>query len=130
MNPKKGFTLIELLTVVAIIAILSAVAIPSYLSSKAKSRDSIRLGDLKSLSLAAENSFQENGYANFPTTLAGMNSYFTNNVVPNDPQGKTYFYAQISSPTKGFCIGTNMEVITQPSQPCTISGENYTVKGP
>ena len=127
---KKGFTLIELLTIVAIIGILSAVVFPSLLSSKAKSRDAIRQGDLKSISLAAENFFQDSGYSSFPTTLANMNSYFTNSAVPNDPQGKPYVYAQISGSPKGFCIGTNMEVITQSSQPCTISGENYTVKGP
>lgn len=43
---KNGFTLIELMIVVAIVAIISAVALPSYQSSVAKSRRAEARGQL------------------------------------------------------------------------------------
>ncbi|MEI8337732.1 MAG: prepilin-type N-terminal cleavage/methylation domain-containing protein [bacterium] len=132
---KKGFTLIELLTVVAIIGILAAVIVPSLTSSKAKSRDAIRQGDLKSISLAIQNSWQESGYTTWPANLTpALDSFFTGGV-PKDPQGNPYLYTPFGTDAvtgkNDYCIGTNMEVITQASpQPCTIAGANYTVVGP
>lgn len=39
MSPRNGFTLIELLLVLAIIGIISAIAIPAMLSQRARARD-------------------------------------------------------------------------------------------
>ncbi|WP_068544047.1 type IV pilin protein [Thermodesulfatator autotrophicus] len=47
-NRKKGFTLVELLIVVAIIAILSAVAIPQYTKYKRKAAASAATGQIAS----------------------------------------------------------------------------------
>jgi type IV pilus assembly protein PilE len=61
MNCKtksRGFTLLELMIVVAIIAILAAVAVPSYSRYVTKSRASSAAGDIYALSLAMENMFQ------------------------------------------------------------------------
>lgn len=51
---KKGFTLIELLIVVAIIGLLSTLAVVSLGSARVKARDSKRLSDLKQIQTALE----------------------------------------------------------------------------
>ncbi|MFA6463475.1 MAG: prepilin-type N-terminal cleavage/methylation domain-containing protein [Candidatus Paceibacterota bacterium] len=147
VNKKQnaGFTLIELMVVIAIIGIFSAVAIPSYLSSKAKSRDSIRLGDLKNISLAIQNSWQESGYKTWPQNLSEISSYFSNNTVPKDPQGNDYLYTPYGDDTgtgkKDFCLATKLETPSMSTTTCNMKdaytfgktfpiGYNYTYVGP
>lgn len=56
MKNKKGFTLIELMIVVAIIAIISAIAIPSLMKTRMQSNETAAAASLKSLS-AAQSSY-------------------------------------------------------------------------
>ena len=52
-NNQKGFTLAELLVVVAIIAVLVAVAIPTFANQLEKSRQAVDISDLRSAYAAA-----------------------------------------------------------------------------
>jgi type IV pilus assembly protein PilE len=54
MNVAKGFTLIELMVVVAVVAILAAIAIPSYQDSVRKSRRGQVKADIVELAQRAE----------------------------------------------------------------------------
>lgn len=58
---QKGFTLIELMIVVAIIGVLSAIAVPAYQNYVAKSEAASALATLKSIMTPAELYIQEKG---------------------------------------------------------------------
>ncbi len=77
---QKGFTLIELMIVVAIIGVLSAIAVPAYKDYVTKSEVASAVATLKSIITPAELYYQENG--SFPSTSAALNSVGVgNNVV-------------------------------------------------
>lgn len=52
-NNQKGFTFIEVMIVIAIIGILSAIAIPQYLAYRTKGQDSVAITSAKNFWIAA-----------------------------------------------------------------------------
>ena len=94
INPQ-GFTLIELLVVVAIIALLSSIALVSLQNSRQKSRDTRRLADMATMNSALELFHADN--KGYPGSGGGV------------PVGLTPSYASTvatAPPTAdGVCIG-------------------------
>jgi type IV pilus assembly protein PilA len=66
LRSEKGFTLIELLVVMIILAILTAIAIPSYLSFRDRANRSAAGADLRAAIPSVEAFFSDHG------TYAGM----------------------------------------------------------
>ena len=66
----KGFSLVELLVVIAIIGLLAAIAIPQFVSYRARAVDSQMKSDLKNAALAMDSYFAEN--KEYPTSLAAI----------------------------------------------------------
>ena len=66
----KGFSLLELLVVVAIIGLLTAIAIPQFVSYRARAVDSQMKSDLKNAALAMDSYFAEK--KEYPTSLAAI----------------------------------------------------------
>ncbi|HIF9358522.1 TPA: pilin [Photobacterium damselae] len=77
MKGQKGFTLIELMIVVAIIGVLSAVAIPAYKNYVTKSEVASAMATMKALITPLEATIQEKGIANVSLadigTISGAN---------------------------------------------------------
>lgn len=90
MPKKKGFTLIELMVVVAIIGILSLVAISTYNSVQSRTRDGRRRGDIDAILKALE--------VNRTTTYQPLaNSQFAQGSIPADPSNRTPKYCILAS---------------------------------
>jgi len=79
----RGFTMIELMVALLVVAILAAIAVPTYKSYVDKSRLKAALADVVQLSLKMEQYYQKNlNYLAFP---AGSNSSaYTEGTVPVD----------------------------------------------
>jgi len=73
LNNKKGFTLIELLTVVAIISIVLAVALPQLSPSKTRAYDANAQSNLRSVFIACQNFWTYNS-GNNPCLLTTVSN--------------------------------------------------------
>jgi prepilin-type N-terminal cleavage/methylation domain-containing protein len=109
---SRAFTLVELLVVIAVIGLLSTIAVVSLSTSRIKARDAKRIADLKQISTAVELYISANGHlptyhSDYPTswcTYIWHPSYpeFITDIapfmpnVPTDPktphQGSDYFF--------------------------------------
>ncbi len=73
LNPSKGFTLIELLVTIAIIAIISVVAVALFGNVQSNARDGKRKAELESIANALEVSKTSSGYQPIANTNFGGN---------------------------------------------------------
>ena len=82
MRSEKGFTLIELLVVMIILAILTAIAIPSYLSFRDRANKSAAGADLRAAVPSVEAFFSDHGtYAGM--TVAGLKASYDQSLNPS-----------------------------------------------
>ena len=84
----EGFTLIELMVVVMIIAVLIAIAIPSFLGFRKSAQDRAAQSELRNVLLAEKAFWLENG--DYTETDTDITSLEPNAVVAAAPTGGVY----------------------------------------
>jgi len=107
---RAGFTLAELLAVVAILAILAGVAIPTYISLIGTQRERVALSETKKFSSMLTNfaANHQDDYPNtggYPAQSGGLDILVIDGMLaqlPMDPWQKPYAFELISGPTGTF----------------------------
>ena len=116
---KRGFTFVEVLVAVAILTILSAIAMSTYQEVRKKSRDIQRKGDMETLQVAFRTYRDVNSTNVLPAYASGdligdgtgidddVASFLTGTVVdPLDRDSNRYYYDSVHN-----CGGVNHAVL-------------------
>ncbi|MFA5342746.1 MAG: prepilin-type N-terminal cleavage/methylation domain-containing protein [Kiritimatiellia bacterium] len=74
---KKGFTLVEIMIVVAIIGLLAAIAIPSFMRARTTSQANACINNLRQIEAAKDQYALENGLTNGATVATNGVGAFT-----------------------------------------------------
>jgi prepilin-type N-terminal cleavage/methylation domain-containing protein len=96
LRSEKGFTLIELLVVMIILAILTAIAVPSYLSFRDRANSSASGADVRAIVPSIESYYADKGtYVGM--TVAGLQASY-------DQAIQTSLYTLNGLSTTSYCI--------------------------
>jgi type IV pilus assembly protein PilA len=97
-----GFTLIELMVVVLIIAVLVAIAIPSFLGFRARAQDRAAQSDIRNVLLSEKAYWTDNG--EFTETEADLKGYEPSIVISTDPAAGVTADESVSGNTNVVCL--------------------------
>ena len=118
-NMQKGFTLIELMIVVAIIAILTAIALPAYQDYTVRTKVTETMVQMDSAKLAVTET---------ASTLGGL-SFITATNTGYSFGGTTYVKTVVITPTTGVITGTSQATGASGAPPAIILTPNPTANG-
>ncbi|WP_045226885.1 type IV pilin protein [Methyloterricola oryzae] len=91
--PQSGFTLQEIMMALAVVAVLTAIALPAYRGYTDKARNKAAIGDLLKIQTQIQEFYTEQ--FRYPTNLAEIASRLPNG--GNDPWGRPYVYLNIAN---------------------------------
>lgn len=94
---EKGFTLVELMIVIIILAVLTGIAVPSYMALRNRARESATESEMKNIATALE--LHQADLEDYPTTAEGLAllSAYMDPVPTADAWGNNYAYTSDAS---------------------------------
>lgn len=103
----------ELLLVLAVVGLLSSVALTSLVNARIEARDSKRIIEVADVSRALERFAVDHGF--YPATLEALVSQAYLSDVPEDPRLKEPFTYKITRDGSRYYLGVNLESSTAPA---------------
>ena len=93
MKKKSGFTLVEIMIVVAIIGLLAAIAIPSFMKSRTTSQQNACVNNLRQIEAGKEQWEMANNRSDGDTiNTTQVATYIKGGTMPTCPGGGGYTY--------------------------------------
>ncbi|HRZ10871.1 MAG TPA: type II secretion system protein [Kiritimatiellia bacterium] len=110
MSKKAGFTLVEIMIVVAIIGLLAAIAIPSFVRARQTTQTNTCINNLRLIDAAKQQWALETGAAADATPVeADIQPYLKNNESPICPLGDAFDYTIGNLATDPICTHFNAD---------------------
>ena len=106
-NTRSGFTLVEIMIVVAIIGMLAAIAIPSFMRARTTSQKNACINNLRQIEASKEQWALENRKPQGATVVTTEVDTFMKKT-PSCPSGGTYDYGVVGS--NSFCSVSTHEL--------------------
>lgn len=97
MNKKMGFTLVEIMIVVAIIGLLAAIAIPSFVKARNTSQQNACINNLRQVDSGKEQWAMAASKGDGATVVTVSVNEYIKDQTPVCPASGTYTYANIGS---------------------------------
>lgn len=124
MRKARGFTLLELMIVVAVVAILASIAVPSYTDYVARGKFVEAHGQLADLRVKMEQYYMDN--RRYSTDAAGATCGLTGGNAPTVPAARYFTY--VCAPASPNAIGAQQYTLTAQGRAAEgIDGINFTV---